>query len=106
MNDIKLKVTDREGGVHELLAPTDMNFTLMEFLRVNGLIEGICGGCAECSSCHVYIDNETKLPPIGVIEDMMLDDVLERTESSRLSCQIHLYPKLDGLELTITPKTK
>ena len=100
MSDIKIKVS-KGSEVHELLAPTDMNFTLMEFLRVNELIEGKCGGCGECSSCHVYIDSDTQLQSIGVIEDMMLDEVSERKDASRLSCQIHIYPNLDGLKLTI-----
>jgi ferredoxin len=38
---------------------------------------------------------------VGVIEDMMLDEVDNRKDSSRLSCQIHVYPNLDGLEITI-----
>jgi 2Fe-2S ferredoxin len=116
MSDIKLKVIDRDGNSHELLAPTDMKMSLMEVLRSYDLIEGKCGGCGECSSCHIYIDNENDLQPyfpsghailpIGVIEDMMLDEIDNRKDNSRLSCQIHVYPNLDGLELTIGPKTK
>jgi ferredoxin len=39
---------------------------------------------------------------MGMIEDMMLDDVEEkRKENSRLSCQLHITPKLDNLKISI-----
>ena len=30
MSDIKIKITDRDGVLHEIDAPTDMNMNLME----------------------------------------------------------------------------
>ena len=33
MSDIHLKITDREGLLYEIEAPTDMNMTLMEVMR-------------------------------------------------------------------------
>ncbi|HAO14148.1 MAG TPA: ferredoxin, partial [Tenacibaculum sp.] len=46
--DIKIKITDREGVIHEVIAPTDMAMNLMEVVRSyelgpEGTI-GICGG--------------------------------------------------------------
>lgn len=95
-NQITIKVNSKEYNI-----PTDMNMSLMEALRSYELIHGKCGGCGECSTCHVYIDNERPMNSVGVIEDMMLDEIENRKDNSRLSCQIHIYPNLDGLELTI-----
>ena len=38
MNDIKIKIKDREGVVHEVDAPTDMNMNLMEVVRSYELV--------------------------------------------------------------------
>ena len=52
----KIKVTDREGKLHELEA--DVGSTIMEIIRDAGLdIEAACGGCCACATCHVYINN-------------------------------------------------
>ena len=52
-NDIKIKIINREGIEHEVLAPTDMAMNLMEVrsyeLAPEGTV-GICGGMA-CASC-------------------------------------------------------
>jgi 2Fe-2S ferredoxin len=95
-NQITIKVNNKE-----YITPTDMKMSLMEVLRSYELIQGKCGGCGECSTCHVYINNERSMSSVGVIEDMMLDEVDNRKDNSRLSCQIYIYPNLDGLELTI-----
>ena len=53
----KIKVTDREGKLHELEA--DVGSTIMEIIRDAGLdIEAACGGCCACATCHVYIDEK------------------------------------------------
>ncbi|NWL10402.1 hypothetical protein DM793_03670 [Paenarthrobacter nitroguajacolicus] len=58
--------------------------------RVKGII-GECGGVMQCATCHVYVDEDIadSLPPISDQEDEMLEGVAtERTEHSRLSCQL------------------
>jgi 2Fe-2S ferredoxin len=66
-------------------------------------IDGIvaeCGGQAMCATCHVYVDSgfADALPPMSEEEDEMLDDtVSERTDESRLSCQLSMTEELDGL---------
>lgn len=50
-----------------------------------------CGGAAMCATCHVYVDEPfaALFPPIGEVEDEMLDSAAEgRSASSRLSCQL------------------
>lgn len=102
MSTILIKVIHNENLV-ELDAPTNMGLNLMEFLRANEYpIAGTCGGLGTCSSCHIYINSDNDLVPMGMIEDMMLDDVGEkRIPNSRLACQLHLTSKLDNLKITI-----
>ena len=63
-------------------------------------IAAICGGCLTCATCHVVVDPAwaARLPPVSEEEDAMLDSTaVPREPTSRLSCQITLYPTLDGL---------
>ena len=50
MQDINIKITDRQGETHEVVAPTDMAMNLMELVRSYELAEegtiGVCGGMA------------------------------------------------------------
>lgn len=76
---------------------------------VNNGISGIvaeCGGSAMCATCHVYVDLDwaARLPPINAVEEEMLDSVAsERTDNSRLSCQLCATPELEGLVVTLPP---
>jgi 2Fe-2S ferredoxin len=75
---------------------------------VDNDVKGIvaeCGGACSCATCHVYVDPAwaDKLMPPDSQEDGMLDCVLDRTEESRLSCQIEIRADLDGL-LVRVPK--
>jgi 2Fe-2S ferredoxin len=79
--------------------------TVMEAAIDNG-IEGIvaeCGGACSCATCHVYVDPDwaDKLPPLEPQEDGMLDCVLDRRNTSRLSCQIVVGEQLDGLVVRV-----
>jgi ferredoxin, 2Fe-2S len=50
-----------------------------------------CGGAAMCATCHVHVEEPFAdlFPPIGDVEDEMLDSAAEeRSASSRLSCQL------------------
>lgn len=70
-------------------------------------VDGIaaeCGGAAMCATCHVYVepDHVALLEPMDEIEDEMLDSTAtERTACSRLSCQIRMTDRLDGLVLHV-----
>ena len=59
-----------------------------------------CGGAAACATCHVYVEPRPDLPPMGTLEDEMLDTTAEpRRTTSRLSCQIVMTADLHGLEV-------
>lgn len=80
--------------------------SLMEAAVANNIpeIEGACGGCLSCATCHVFVDPDwqDKLAPVDVFEDAMLDSTdVERMQASRLSCQIRMRAELDGITLTV-----
>lgn len=107
--DINLKITDRDGVVHEVQAPTDMNMSIMEVIRAYELVEegtiGICGGMAMCASCQCYILNDVALPEKGPEEQAMLWEAFNVKENSRLGCQIHITESIDGLEIELAPES-
>lgn len=107
--DITIKIIDREGIPHEVLAPTDMAMNLMEVVRSYELVPegtiGICGGMAMCASCQCYILSDTELPEMQEDEEAMLSEAFYVKENSRLGCQIHITPELDGLEVELAPES-
>jgi 2Fe-2S ferredoxin len=104
MSDINIKITDRNGVTHDLVAPTDMSMNLMEVMRSYELAEegsiGVCGGMCMCASCQVYIlDGAEKLHTMGDEEDAMLSEAFHVEQNSRLGCQIFISEELEGLEV-------
>jgi 2Fe-2S ferredoxin len=90
----------------EISADIEDGLNLMEAATANNVphIEGECGGCLSCATCHVFADEDwfAKTGEIDDIEDTMLDMTdVERRDNSRLSCQIIASPKLDGLVLYV-----
>ncbi|MEL6388842.1 MAG: 2Fe-2S iron-sulfur cluster-binding protein [Bacteroidota bacterium] len=101
---ISIKVIDREGQSHDIEAPTDMNFNLMEICRASDLdVEGTCGGMALCASCHVYVRSRHDLPKPSDDEEDMLDQAFFVEDNSRLGCQIPISSVIDGLEVELAP---
>lgn len=106
--DIRITITDREGTVHEVAAPTDMSMNLMEVVRAYELAEegtiGVCGGMAMCASCQVYIlEGAEKLSPMEADEDAMLAEAFHVRDNSRLGCQIPITEAIEGLAVEIAP---
>ena len=108
MSDIKIKITDREGVLHEIDAPTDMNMNLMEVVRSYELAPegtiGICGGMAMCASCQCYVLSNHELPEKSDDEEAMLSEAFNVEENSRLGCQLHISEDMDGLEVQLAPE--
>ncbi len=108
MSDINIKITDRQGVEHTILAPTDMAMNLMEIVRSYELAEegtiGVCGGMAMCASCQCYVKSDHELPEMGVDEDMMLAEAFHVEDNSRLGCQIPITTSLEGLEVELAPE--
>ncbi len=107
-NDITLKITDREGILHTIEAPTDMEMNIMEVVRSyeiapEGTI-GICGGIAMCASCQCYITSKHELLEKEDAEEAMLAEAFFVKNNSRLGCQIRITSKIDGLAITLAPE--
>ncbi len=102
---MKILLTDREGGTHDVDGETGMK--LMEAIRdIDNSVEAICGGLCSCATCHVYVDDAwlAKLRPIDDDEEELLDSLEGRRDNSRLSCQIELVAELDGIAVTVGPE--
>ena len=108
IEDILIKITDREGTVHEVQAPTDMNLNIMELVRMYELAPegtiGICGGMAMCASCQCYVLNDIEVPEKGDDEEAMLSEAFNVKPNSRLGCQIRITEKLEGLAIELAPE--
>ena len=90
----------------EITADVKPGLNLMEAAvaaSVPGVI-GECGGSLSCATCHVRVADKWA-PATGNpsnFEDAMLDATeADRTDHSRLSCQITMAPALDGLILHV-----
>ena len=104
---MKLVVTDQSGVVHELEALE--GWRAMEVIRDWGLnIKAECGGACACATCHVFVDQDwvEKLEAATTEEEDMLDTAPDTKPNSRLSCQILMSDKLDGLKLTLAPSSR
>jgi 2Fe-2S ferredoxin len=99
-------VTDLSGEEHNL--PAKPGRTLLEIMDAAKIpIKGSCFGACNCSTCHVYIDEDwfDKLDPMLEQEQEVLDQVAAPKPVSRLACQIEFRPALSGLRFTLSEDT-
>jgi 2Fe-2S ferredoxin len=95
---MKIIARDRKGAEH--IIEGNEGWTVMEALRDAGLpITAECGGACACATCHVYVEDGwfEKLNPPSPEE---LDSWTWRSRfepNSRLSCQIQVNAKTDGI---------
>jgi 2Fe-2S ferredoxin len=79
--------------------------SLMQLAMDHGVpgIDADCGGECACGTCHVLVD-EKWLSAAGAASDdeaLMLDMTPEKTDCSRLSCQIASTEAMDGMEVRL-----
>tara|TARA_Y100000590_G_scaffold82095_1_gene91434 strand:+ start:556 stop:876 length:321 start_codon:yes stop_codon:yes gene_type:complete len=102
----KITYIEHNGKKHEIDVPKDL--TVMEGAIQNNIsgIDADCGGSCACATCHVYVDEKwlNKLPKKENAEQDMLDVAFEPKKNSRLSCQIVVSDKLDGLVVKMPSK--
>ncbi len=108
MSDVIIKITDREGNLHEVEAPTDMAMNLMEVIKGFEIVPegtiGTCGGMAMCASCQCYVTSAHDLPEMEYDEEAMLAEAFHVEDNSRLGCQLNITLELDSLEITLAPE--
>lgn len=101
-----LVVTTRDGIEHRVEGAEGVS--VMEVLRAGGIDEvvALCGGCASCATCHVYVDEADlgRLPEMSADENDLLESSEHRGEGSRLSCQLRFGAALDGLRVKVAPE--
>tara|TARA_Y100001958_G_C21198483_1_gene525435 strand:- start:15 stop:338 length:324 start_codon:yes stop_codon:yes gene_type:complete len=103
--EITIYLVDRTGVEHKLIAPVDFNLNLMELIKSYEFpVEATCGGMALCASCQCYVNSDHQLPEILENEEAMLAEALNVKKNSRLSCQILINERLDGLNITLAPE--
>lgn len=99
----QLIVVTRNG--EERTIEGEAGLSVMEVLRDGGVDEilALCGGNCSCATCHVHVDPEfaAKLPKMSEDENDLLESTSDRTEYSRLSCQVVFTGALDGLKVTV-----
>lgn len=84
----------------------DDGTSVMRAAVTNGVpgIVGECGGQAMCATCHVHVrpGHDDALPPVGEDEEEMLECTTEeRTDRSRLGCQLVLGGALQELDVDV-----
>ena len=95
-----------ENGI-EKKALAEIGETILEVARANDVnIEGACGGNMACATCHVYVNDEwyNKLDEKTEGEDDMIDQAYDPKKNSRLSCQITVSEKIEGLVVRLPEK--
>ena len=82
--------------------------TVMEGASQNDIsgIDADCGGSMACATCHVYVEEKwlDKIPKAEDAEVDMIDMAFEPKKNSRLSCQLIVSDKLNGLIVTTPEK--
>ncbi|MFZ5682874.1 MAG: (2Fe-2S)-binding protein [Bradyrhizobiaceae bacterium] len=71
----------------------------------NGIsgIDAECGGCLDCATCHIYIDESHSgvLSPQPEELELLSSVAAIRKPTSRLSCQLKLPPSITALTVHI-----
>jgi len=95
----KITYIEFNGIPHQVEVASGMS--VMEGAIDNNIpgIEAECGGACSCATCHVYVDPAwvAATGSAGHLEKDMLECAMDLQETSRLSCQIEVSDKLDGL---------
>jgi 2Fe-2S ferredoxin len=82
-----------------------MGLSLMEVLKASGYdIQATCGGMALCGTCHIEVLAGPALEEPSDEELYMLESLPVMSQGSRLSCQVRVTPRLDGLVLRLMPQ--
>ena len=102
----KITYIEHNGTSHTV--EVKKGLSVMEGAVQNNIpgIDADCGGSMACATCHVYVKEKwfDKLDKAEEGEVDMLDMAYEPKKNSRLSCQLIVNEKIDGLEVTTPEK--
>jgi len=87
-------------GSRQVLEATDGE-SVMDCAVDHGVpgIRAQCGGGCTCSTCHCYLEGSwfVRSGPLEPDEKDILEFVPERRSNSRLTCQVPISERLDGM---------
>ena len=102
------KITYIENNGKEHTVDVQNGLTVMEGAIQNDIpgIDADCGGGMACATCHVYVKDDwyNKLDEKSEGEDDMIDQAYDPKNNSRLSCQITVSDKIEGLIVHLPEK--
>ena len=102
----KITYIEHSGKSHTIEVQNGL--TVMEGAVQNNIpgIDADCGGSMACATCHVYVKEYwfNKLPKKEDGEEDMLDMAYEPNKFSRLSCQLTVSDKLEGMIVNLPEK--
>jgi 2Fe-2S ferredoxin len=102
------KITYIDSSGNSKTIDVENGLSVMEGAVQNNIpgIDADCGGGMACATCHVYVKEEwfNKLDKPEDAEQDMIDMAFEPKKNSRLSCQLIVSDKLDGLIVTTPSK--
>ena len=102
------KITYIEHNGKEHTVDVQNGLTVMDGAVQNDIpgIDADCGGSMACATCHVYVKDDwyNKLDGKSEGEDDMIDQAYDPKKNSRLSCQITVSDKIEGLIVHLPEK--
>ena len=102
----KIIYNDFSGNQKKIEVPNGLS--VMEGAVRNNIpgIDADCGGAMACATCHVYVKEEwfDKLSKKEDGEEDMIDMAYDPNKYSRLSCQLIVSDKLEGLVVNLPEK--
>lgn len=104
---VSLTIVERDGTRRVLDVP--VGTSVLSVAHSNDIdLEGACEGSLACSTCHVYVDEDTfaGLPEACDDELDMLDLAFGLRENSRLGCQVLCEEATDGMVVTLPAATR
>jgi 2Fe-2S ferredoxin len=90
---------EHDNTKHEVQAEPGQNLMQVALDNFVPGIDGDCGGACACGTCHVFVEDawSEKLGAASCEEEGMLGLKPEKSETSRLACQIDITDQLEGL---------
>ncbi len=102
------KITYKDFKGNSKTIDVENGLSIMEGAIQNDIpgIDADCGGAMACATCHVYVEEEwfDKITKAEDAEVDMIDMAHEPKKNSRLSCQIIVTDKLEGLVIKTPEK--
>lgn len=109
MDTITIHIQKDDFTFQPMEIPLGIQLSLMEVLNGEGYetIAGICGGMALCGTCRVEVLNKDQIRLEGANDNeiCMLETLPCYTGNCRLSCQIPISAKIDGIKIRIPEET-